>query len=227
MYLLMLTACFLGGGEPDLVADEEPAEPLPALELGKKEGADALDGGAAPQRKPLILPGTNSGPAAPEPAVTADMCDDLEEGGEVKGPDCITADIQCGDTIVGHTVGGTDNFNTKFYEQKHCTPGTTDHNGGDERVYRLKMPRGEWTATVWLDTPCADLDLAGMAVPDNDTCPTIDQNVPRCDMWPAKRGEREKLELVNQKPTTWLLVVEGKNDEEGPFALHVHCEEGL
>ncbi len=215
MTLLYLTACLLGGGEPEFV--EEPDPGLPELELGHIEQPKS--------RQPL--PGTNTGPDAPDPAVTADMCNDLEEGGEVAGPDCITAEIECGDTIVGHTIGGTQRFDSKFYDSKFCTPMTTDHDGGDERVYRLQMPEGEWRATVWLDTPCADLDLAAMMVTAKDTCPTIKGNVPRCEMWPAKRGKREKVELASQKPTTWLIVVEGKDEEEGPFALHVHCDKGL
>jgi len=215
MILFSLTACFLGGGEPEVV--EEPDEELPELELGRKEQPT----------QPRVLPGTNTGPAAPDEAVTADMCDDVTEGGPVAGPDCITADVKCGDVVVGHTIGGTDRFNSRFYDSKQCTPMTTDHDGGDERVYRLKMPAGEWTANIWLDTPCADLDLAGMMVTADDTCPTIKGNVPRCDMWPARRGKREKIELVSQKPTTWLLVVEGKDEDEGPFALHIVCEEGL
>jgi len=216
MILWTLSACLLGGGEPEVVEDP-PEEELPELELGRVEQP----------KQPRVLPGTNTGPAAPDEAVTADMCDDMEDGGPVNGPYCITADIQCDETVVGHTIGGTKRFDSRFYDHMQCTPMTTDHDGGDERVYRLQMPEGEWTATVWLDTPCADLDVAGMVSPSADSCPTPTSHVPRCDMWPARRGKREKLVLVSQKPTTWLLVVEGKDDEEGPFALHVVCEEGF
>lgn len=215
MVLLYLVGCFLGGEEPEEVV--EPAPDRPSLELGHIEQPKS--------RQPL--PGTNTGPEAPDPAVTDDMCDDVEDGGPVAGPDCITAEIQCGETIVGHTKGGTDRYNSKFYDSKFCTPMTTNHDGGDERVYRLQMPAGDHRATVWLDTPCADLDLAALMVTAKDSCPDIKGNVPRCEMWPAKKGVREKVELASQKPTTWLLVVEGKDDEEGPFALHVHCEDGL
>jgi hypothetical protein len=216
MTLLYLTACFFGGLE-DIEPEPEPEPDLPELELGHVDKPASR----------MPLPGTNTGPAEPDPAVTDQMCDDVTDGGPIGGPDCITADIECGDTIVGHTIGGSNRFDSRLYEAKFCTPRTTDHDGGDERVYRLKMPAGEWTATVWLDTPCANLDLAALMVTADDTCPDIKGNVPRCEMWPKPRGKREKVELASQKPTTWLLVVEGQDEEEGPFALHVACEKGL
>ncbi len=173
-----------------------------------------------------ILPGVNSTPAPPEPAVTSGQCDDLEDGGPVNGPDCVTANIQCGDTIIGHTKGGVRRFDTKFWEKKFCWPGTVQHDGGDERVYRLEMPEGEWRAFVWLDTPCADLDMMAMLW-DGRECPTMGSLVHRCESV-IKNGETQELvELVHQGNATWYIVVEGKGEEEGPFALHVQCRRGL
>ena len=128
---------------------------------------------------------------------------------------------------MGHTKGGTRHFDTRFYEKKFCTPATTDHDSGDERVYRLTMPDGDWTANVHLETPCADLDLAAMVFDDAEDCPTITDHVPRCEMWPQRRGKPESVRLVSQKETTWLIVIEGKGMEEGAFALHVECENHL
>ncbi len=174
-----------------------------------------------------ILPGDNSIPPPPEVAVHRDQCQDLEHGGSVDGPGCITADIGCGDTIIGHTIGGVRRFDTKFYEKKFCWPATEQHDGGDERIYRLEMPDGEWRAFVYLDSPCADLDLFGIKW-SGDACPTMGHLVNQCEA-NLKRGTRgrERIELVHQGSATWFIVVEGKRDEEGPFALHVQCREGL
>ncbi|MCB9687110.1 MAG: hypothetical protein H6738_17080 [Alphaproteobacteria bacterium] len=180
------------------------------------------------RKPPLILPGFDSSPLRPEPIVTRKNCEDLQDGGTVHGPDCVTQDIQCGDTIVGHTVGGVRRFDSKFYEKKFCTPFTTNHDGGEERVYRLTMPEGEWKAFVYLDTPCADLDLFAMYF-TGDTCPTISHSVPRCEasVFPGTADELVELVVQSRSETQWFIAVEGKGDEEGPFGLHVVCRPGL
>ena len=122
-----------------------------------------LDLGAQPARERTpILPGILSNPIpAPEPGLSRSQCNELQSGGPTEG--CITGEIHCGETVVGHTRGGVKVFDTAFYEAKFCTPATTEHAGGDERVYRFKMPEGKYTAVATLDTPCADLDLAAIA----------------------------------------------------------------
>ncbi|HHO52467.1 MAG TPA: hypothetical protein ENK18_16755 [Deltaproteobacteria bacterium] len=176
------------------------------------------------ERRPLLPSG---GPPPPEAGVLPSQCDDLDDGGPVNGPSCITDRISCGDTIIGHTKGGVQLYDTRFWEKKFCWPATVQHDGGDERVYRLDMPRGEWRAFVWLDTPCADLDMMAIKFND-DRCPTIDHSLPRCEAM-LKKGarNRERIELVHQGEATWYIVVEGRDDEEGAFALHVQCRPGL
>ena len=172
-----------------------------------------------------ILPGVSSTPAPPEPVVTSGNCEDVSDGGPVNGPGCVTATVRFGDTIIGHTKGGVERFDSKFYEKKFCTPRTTNHDGGDERVYRLEMPQGEWRAFVWMDTPCANLDLFALKW-NGDDCPTLSHNVSQCEYGQLTNGS-ERVELVHQGQATWFLVVEGRGEEEGAFALHVQCREGL
>jgi len=173
-----------------------------------------------------ILPGMDSSPPPPEPAISAQNCYDVDDGGPVSGPDCATATISCGEVIIGHTRGGVDLYNTRFYEKNFCTPALTDHGGGDERVYQLRMPPGDMKAFVYLDSPCADLDLAAVKLKSR-TCPTDSSMVPQCEMSTQTSTYREKIELVSQRGSTWWIIVEGKDNEEGPFALHVMCREGL
>ncbi|MBX2800251.1 MAG: hypothetical protein KTR31_21405 [Myxococcales bacterium] len=199
--------------------------------LPSEEGA--FDGDIEPNLKMKVrerrhvLPGMSSTPPPPEEAVTSGQCGDLTDGGPVAGPDCVTATISCGETVIGHTRGGVDQFDTAFWEKKFCWPATVPHDSGDERVYRLEMPDGEWRAYVWLDTPCADLDMMA-ALHTGDTCPTLGHNVRRCESGLQKgSGQREMMELVHQGKATWYIVVEGSGDDEGAFALHVQCREGL
>jgi hypothetical protein len=52
-------------------------------------------------------------------------------------------------------------------------------------------------------------------------------NIPRCEANLDVKSDREVVELVHQGQATWMLVVEGRGEEEGPFALHVQCRPGL
>lgn len=167
-------------------------------------------------------------PDAPVEAMDAQNCGDLLDGGPVAGPDCVTQVVQCNQVVYGHTLGGTDRFDSRFYEIHMCTPRTTDHDSGDERVYLLEMPEGDHRVKAWLDTPCADLDLTVMTVPDSTTCPTKDQGLLKiCDMWPKPGKQREHVEISTQGKTHVMFVVEGKNKDEGAFALTIQCNEGL
>jgi hypothetical protein len=143
------------------------------------------------------------------------------------GPDCVTAKIACGDTVVGHTRGGASAFDTRFYESQYCTPALTNHDSGDERVYLLELPAGDRHAKVWLDTPCADLDLAAIRVIDAATCPTPGSTIKQCEMSVQPGTRRDRVEFASQVASSWLLVVEGKGDAEGAFALTVTCGQGL
>lgn len=198
---------------------------LPSSEPGHVGKLEPSTRFAARSRR-SILPGSIAGPPPPEAGITASQCGDLDHGGPVEGPGCITGQLRCGETIVGHTLGGVNRFDSRFYEKQFCTPRTTDHDGGDERVYRLDMPDGDWTALVTLDTPCANLDLAAFRW-DGDDCPTVGHNLTQCEMNVAHGTAREQVRLASQKATSWFVVVEGRDEEEGAFALTVQCYPGL
>lgn len=166
-------------------------------------------------------------PGEPELGLKADNCEDVKDGGPVAGPGCVTRKVSCGETVVGHTKGGVKQFDSKFYERNQCTPALTNHDGGDERAYLLEIGDGDQHADVWLDTPCADLDLAAMRLGKGPTCPGPADYVPQCDMWPKDGNEREHVTLVSQGGSRWLIVVEGKDEEEGAFALTIACAPGL
>lgn len=185
--------------------------------------------GQAAVLPPLPRNIASGGPPLPEPVIDADQCGDLEDGGPTKDS-CITAEIGCDEMIIGHTLGGVDRYDSDFYDDQFCWPATMDHDGGDERIYRLEMPPGEWRAFVTLQTPCADLTLVGIRH-DQKSCPTARNQIRQCEMRPQDNYLPERLELVSQTPENrnaiWYIVVEGRGDEEGPFSLHVQCAAGL
>ena len=166
----------------------------------------------------------------PAPGITAMQCNDLTAGGPVNGPDCITAEIKCGETIVGHTRGGVNRYNTRFYERNTCWPGTRNHNGGDERVYMFvadKSPRfqaGEerQRISIYFDTPCADLTFTWMQYDVVGKCPAPDAAVRRCDsMNPFNRKRRENV-TVDRGEVLYFLV-EGGDEHEGAFSISLEC----
>ena len=169
-----------------------------------------------------ILPGSVTGPPPPDAGITSGQCNDMTDGGELADQDCVTGEIHCGETIIGHTRGGVNRYNTRFYESNFCTPATTRHDGGDERVYLLDLQEEQTRAIVYLDTPCANLDLA--ALKSNGTqCPSPSTSLSQCEMWPQSGTKREKVDLWNNHASQWWLVVEGQGEEEGAFALTVQC----
>jgi hypothetical protein len=171
-----------------------------------------------------------SAPEWPISLVEPGMCGDVTDGGPVSEDGCITDELRCGDNIVGHTVGGIDRYDTEFYEQKHCWPATVKHDEGNERVYRLKMPPGEWRAWVSLYAPCADLNVAAIRK-DDDTCPTMEDKIKVCEMSVKKTRVADRIELTTQTPSTvepiWYVVVEGREKNDGLYSLHVQCAPGL
>ena len=172
----------------------------------------------------VINPGSVTSPDAPGAGITDADCQSMTDGGALAaGSDCITAEIHCGDTIKGHTRGGVEKFDSKFYESAFCTPATTSHKTGDERVYLLDLKDPQMRAIVYLDTPCANLDLAAMKY-NGATCPSSASDVLQCEMNVQDGTKREKVDLFNNDPTKWWIVVEGRDDEEGAFALTVQCE---
>jgi hypothetical protein len=162
----------------------------------------------------------------PPPIINSDACDDMTDGGPMAGPDCVTADIKCGDTVVGHTRGGVKKYDTKYYEDHYCWPATVNRDGGDERVYRLvtddqspEFAGKGFTVEAWLDSPCADLDLTIMDGPRN-SCPTKSAY---CDTTNKKGGTRGHVNRQVDAHSTYYIMVEGRNDDEGVFAFTVKC----
>lgn len=168
----------------------------------------------------------------PPPGLTTDQCKQVNAGGPVKGPGCVSSEIKCGQTIVGHTRGGGKNFNTKWYDDHYCWPETRNHNGGDERLYRFDpnangIPARFW-GDVWFDTPCEqDLTFTVFMSRDSDVCPAKD--LKNCEtpnpFTPQNRTRRNQRVLIDPGEI-WYVLVEGADDKEGAFSVTFNCELG-
>lgn len=202
---LLLAACSSGPTAP------------PASDVAPTPGA------AAPKLQLGSTTGPAPVPAEPDNAVIKRADCDAVEPGEPPQDGCFSGTLSCGDEVVGHTLGGGNHFDTRFYEQYFCTPATTNHDGGDERVYRLQMPDGLWQVEVTLDSPCADVDLAAFPW-DDESCPDKTARIDQCEMNRQSGTKRERVQFVSQSAGAWLLVVEGEGEHEGAFGLRVTCQ---
>ncbi len=226
--LLVLTACsFLTGGGAEEQADDVVDT---AAEARAKKKADKAAEDAKPKEKlkgPLIFPAKPSGPDAPEAKITASQCNDMTDGGPLDKSGCFTATIECDTSIIGHTRGGTQLLDTRWYEKNYCWPATEMKDGGDERLYHFRFPdEGKWRARVTLDSPCADLDVAIFNWDKPNQCPTgKEEGLYECEMKRQKGTKREVVEAVTDggRLRDWVIAVEGVKDEEGPFSLTVQC----
>lgn len=221
LVLAALSGCnifgFGGGGGGAYTSPSEQGS-RPSLEPGSSRPLETK----GPGLHTLINAGSQQGrPAPPVEALTRSQCSDMTDGGDVDDYG-ITGRIECGEQIVGHTRGGVQAFDTEFYETHFCTPATTNHSGGDERVYRLSVPDGRLRPWVTLDTPCADLDLTVIKWSGREL-PTTGSSVADCEMFPKDGTTREIVDVTSDRASEWLIVVEGKDDEEGAFGLSVQC----
>jgi hypothetical protein len=227
--LLLLGIVFVGGVIVTLMLlpARESAPPPPVVGVSTAPlsiGVQSTSGEPAPggQGHLLIHEGSQQGrPEPPPEALASAQCSELPDGGQILA-DGVTGILNCGDTVIGHTRGGYRAFDTRFYEHHFCTPATTQHDGGDERIYRLRMPEGRFRAWVTLDTPCADLDLAVIKW-DHPGLPGFDSVVDDCEMFPKDGSRREIVDVTSEGDSDWLVVVEGKGEEEGAFGLTVQC----
>lgn len=174
--------------------------------------------------KALISPGSDTSLPMPAKGITSGQCDDLTEGGPIRDDGFTTGEIHCDETIVGHTRGGVKLFDTEFYETGFCTPATTQHDGGDERVYIFRSPPGKHRLYFTLDTPCDDLDVTAIRWNEGGY-PRLEnaRNLGDCEMKRQDGTERERIDVPTMDEWTWLVVVEGEGDSEGAFALTAQC----
>lgn len=199
--LLLITACFLF---PD---EKEKAEKV------RKEGiqvAKEYEERTSREEDEEFVPEQVGGECGDEQGIDEPLFDD-----------CITAEIECSETVLGHTGGGADGWSNGFYQAHYCTPMPKGY-GGTERVYRFVAPAHS-TVSIDLETPCAELDLFAINW-SGKGCPTEAHNAGTCDS-DVSPGDGH-IELYQDKtPRTYLIAVDGKDGSEAPFTLNISCHQ--
>lgn len=198
--------------------------------LGGEEAAGPVAVGAQPLKEDANFVRNMMKGGGPAPGITSAQCGSIEEGGALVD-DCVTAEIQCGQTITGHTRGGVKLYDTDWYARQTCWPATRDHDGGDERIYRFDPNNNPFAnerhrAVIYFDTPCADLDLSWMrVVADRGTCPDPRAGVKQCEMLNpfTRQGNRQSYPITMDPGEVYYFLVEGTQDEEGAFSLSLEC----
>lgn len=201
---------------------------------GKKQGPEAsVDADAetstAPDATTQTVVETSRRPAQQFVRPKSLKCGSAGADEPLAGPDCVTAEVTCGQTIVGHTKGGVNRYDTDFYNNNYCWPGTRNHNGGDERVYvfkpdkspRFKAGEQRQRVSVHFDSPCADLTFSSMRG-QAGSCPTSTRICDTPNPFTRKNG-RSTLNMTVDAGEVYYFLVEGADDEEGAFAITVEC----
>jgi hypothetical protein len=171
-----------------------------------------------------LLGGSDTSLPWPVPGIGASQCQDLTDGGPIQDDGFLTGELHCDETIIGHTRGGVQLFDTEFYEQGFCTPATTQHDGGDERIYLFRAPPGRHRVYWTLDTPCADLDVTAIRWKRPGYPKLSDaRGLADCETLRKDGTERERISSPSTGEEVWLIVVEGEGDNEGAFALTAQC----
>ncbi len=154
-----------------------------------------------------------------EQAATPDLSCDANV--KVPAPvGCRSGVLKCGDLIESTTVGGESHWDDDFYAQKFCFPAGSGHSA-PERVFSMDMP--EYTqVTIQLQTDCKDLDLVALSWVYEGDCPGASHTIFGCE-GSNKRGW-DKLVIQNFQARSYLIGVDGKGSDAGPFRLKVTCD---
>lgn len=183
--------------------DYHPPEPASVAPVGGASGGQA-----------------GSDPAEATAGGTASVGCDATFPAPVRGAP--TDQLQCGGSVTGTTEGGSSSFGDEFYQRAFCTPARRHYDDAPEAIYRLEVP-ADTQATVTLDSPCAELDLAAVAWA-LDGIPTTAQvnRVRECEMDTHGGGGKLTLTAVD-KAQVFLVVVDGQEGAAGPFRLEAAC----
>jgi hypothetical protein len=137
---------------------------------------------------------------------------------------CVTAIMECGDTLTSTTARGTTLFDMSEYTNWFCTVGDPDEYGGYERIFEFEHP-GTGDVTFFLETPCDELDLFVLRWDywwSDEECPTEATSlIPTCDA-DTDRGDGE-LSVWEDSPSHYLVVVDGPDPVEVNFKLGIRC----
>jgi hypothetical protein len=206
------------GGCDSLV---ELAEPEPSRNSDEEKKRDKEDDGpvqaeAGGSEGPKI---TESGLATSPPAGADIDCEAALESHS--GAACAAQELSCGSIVSARVGEGSSRFSDDFYVAKQCGPQRNEYTG-PESIYALSIPP-DTRAAVFLESPCADLDLSSVLWAETDRCPTVDHRTGGCEMDQGSGTDRVVIATVT-RAETHLLIVDGKLGAKSNYRLSVVCD---
>jgi hypothetical protein len=149
-----------------------------------------------------------------------DFCDDALSDAPPSGPSCLSGTIACGESVTATTEGGSEHFRAVHYEAFYCLVPDGLYTG-PERVYAIEL-EGDVLATFSLYSPCGDLDLVVLRDDEAGPCPAEDQLLTECEA-DVSAGSGS-TSVWTDRPSRYLVIVDGKDPLEANFELSVSCE---
>lgn len=142
---------------------------------------------------------------------------------EAPGNQCLEAEVlRCGDVVEATVAGGEATYGADSWEDWACTTNLDSHTyDGPERGWMLELP-ARTTATLLLETPCADLDLFAVYWQE-DTCPSPATTLHVCEAG-DRSGDTDTVRIVSVSAEQDLVFVDGKEREAANFRLTVNCD---
>ena len=149
------------------------------------------------------------------------ICDDPPSPLPIDERSCTTAELGCGEAITTVTTGGTEQLSGADYASSWgCEVVGSSAYGGPERMFDFNHP-GTGFVTIALDSPCADLDLFAAYWVSDESCLRSGVSIIECEGDVGAGGG--SVQIWNNEPSRYVIIVEGAAGEEEPFTLSADC----
>ena len=124
-------------------------------------------------------------------------------------------------------LGGTSHFDQSIYSQSawYCSPLYQGDYSSPERVFSFTHPGGFHTCDVELDSRCEDLTLVVIRWDvDVDGCPGYGNTPHTCDWSDEAIGDTEHIQIFDNNPTKYLIIVDAAQSVDANFKISVSCD---
>jgi hypothetical protein len=143
--------------------------------------------------------------------------------------ECATTFIQEGTPILGSTYYGLNYFNKDHYagdSEWYCLPFLRGDYFSSERVFLFTHPGNDQYCDVFLESPCADLDLFALRYNPYSSggCPDPNTLNIQCEASADAGPFDESINsLYENSQTMYMLIVDSPNPTDAWFRLNVEC----
>jgi len=141
--------------------------------------------------------------------------------------ECVSSTLSCGSSIITTTQGGNVVMDADDYLGWYCTPFPDGDYKGPERTFNVTVPAG-MSATFALESPCDELDIFALRWElwqSNEMCPEYNNSVLECEADDSRDGGSVSIVADPTRDTNYLVIIDGPDGEQQPFALDITCGE--